>query len=212
MHALQAALACRAVTSVVVLAPSDPEGMAQLTSAVDAALPGPEVTVRVVPGGAERSDSVAAGLAALPPEVDVVLVHDAARALTPVEVFDRVVEAVRSGHEAVTPALPVTDTIKQVEVGPDGTETVLSTIDRATLRAVQTPQGFRRATLERAHAEIRHAVTDDCGMVEALGEPVHVVPGHPRAMKITTPGDLEVAAAWLQELPAEGASRIEEEL
>lgn len=221
VHALHAALACRALTSVVVVAPPDPEGREQLTAAVTAAtLPGaagaalsdrtrekaPQNTwapsIQVVPGGAERSDSVAAGLAALPPEVDVVLVHDAARALAPSEVFDRVVEAVRDGHQAVTPALPVTDTIKQVEVAADGTEVVASTMDRATLRAVQTPQGFRRSMLERAHAETRHAVTDDCSMVEALGEPVLVVPGHPRAMKITTPGDLEVAAAWLQGRPA----------
>ena len=243
VHALHAALACRALTSVVVVAPPDPEGMEQLTAAVRDALPalpvlpalpdrtrekaprdapeGPTehakrphrtrqkaplntrgASIQVIPGGAERSDSVAAGLAALPPEVDVVLVHDAARALAPSEVFDRVVEAVRAGHQAVTPALPVTDTIKQVEVTADGTEIVASTIDRATLRAVQTPQGFRRSMLERAHAETHHAVTDDCGMVEALGEPVLVVPGHPRAMKITTPGDLEVAAAWLQGRPA----------
>lgn len=244
VHALHAALACRALTSVVVVAPPDPHGMQQLAAAVTAAFPDrtraqspqntwdvptehaqgtdrtrrearaapPGPRIQVVPGGAERADSVAAGLAALPSAVGLILVHDAARALTPVGVFDRVVAALRDGHPAVTPALPVTDTIKQVEVTADGTEIVASTIDRATLRAVQTPQGFRRSMLERAHAETHHAVTDDCGMVEALGEPVLVVPGHPRAMKITTPGDLEVAAAWLQELPAEGASRIEEEL
>lgn len=181
--------------------------MERLAAAVDAAVPDrtreepprqtPEVDVRVVPGGSERSDSVLLGLQALPADVPVVLVHDAARALTPTEVFDRVVAAVRSGHAAVTPAVPVTDTIKQVAVAADGAETVRATLPRSTLRAVQTPQGFRRETLERAHAQVRHAVTDDCGMVEALGEPVHVVPGDPRAMKITTPGDLRVAAAWM---------------
>lgn len=198
-HALRSVLASASVTDVVVVAPSDAEGMQQVTSAVRLASP----TCVVVPGGAERSDSVARGLAALPDEVGIVLVHDAARALTPSEVFDRVVEHVRDGHAAVTPALPVADTIKQVDAAADGSgEVVVATVDRATLRAVQTPQGFLRETLERAHAEISQSLTDDCGMVEALGGTVHVVPGDPRAMKITTPHDLEVAAAWLPELVA----------
>jgi 2-C-methyl-D-erythritol 4-phosphate cytidylyltransferase len=219
VHALRGVLRCRAITHVVVVAPPDPEGMRQLTAAVETAFPvgradpsGERPCLSVVPGGAERSDSVALGLAALPPEVDVVLVHDAARALTPVEVFDRVVEAVRSGHAAVTPAVPVTDTIKQVAPptpsdrtpgvvapGAVSVETVLATIDRSSLRAVQTPQGFRRETLERAHAEVAHAVTDDCSMVEAAGGTVTVVPGSPRALKITTASDLAVAAAWFEE-------------
>lgn len=204
-------LACEAVTDVVVVAPADEAGMQQLT-ALDLTPSRPEGsgrtdrTVRVVPGGAERSDSVALGLAALPPEVGIVLVHDAARALTPAQVLDRVVAAVREGHAAVTPALPVVDTVKQVEVDADGSEHVVATVDRSTLRAVQTPQGFLRETLERAHAEHDGArpQTDDCGMVEALGGRVHVVPGDPRAMKITTAHDLEVAAAWLAPLADEG--------
>lgn len=199
VHALRGVLACRAITDVVVVAPPGPDGMAQLASALEPLLPdGAGATdVQVVPGGAERSDSVAAGLTALPDEVGLVLVHDAARALTPPAVLDRVVAALRSGHAAVTPALPVVDTIKQVEAGADGEETVVATVDRAHLRAVQTPQGFLRETLERAHAEIRHAVTDDAGMVEALGGRVHVVPGDPRSLKITTAHDLELAASWL---------------
>lgn len=210
VHALRGVLRCRAITHVVVVAPPDAEGMQQLTAAVAGAFPltgraagrsaefaGPRIAV--VAGGAERSDSVALGLAALPPDVTTVLVHDAARALTPVEVFDRVVEAVRSGADAVTPALPVTDTVKQVRLGEDGTETVVATVDRSTLRAVQTPQGFRRDVLQDAHAQVVHAVTDDCGMVESLGGTVTVVPGSPLAMKITTAADLTVAAAWLEE-------------
>lgn len=238
VHALHAALACRALTSVVVVAPPDPHGMQQLAAAVTAAFPDrtraqspqntrdvptehaqgtdrtrreawadpPGPRIQVVPGGAERSDSVAAGLAALPSAVGLILVHDAARALTPVGVFDRVVAALRDGHPAVTPALPVTDTIKQVEVGADGTETVRSTIDRSTLRAVQTPQGFQRQTLVAAHREFRRSgregsllATDDCGLVEANGGRVTVVEGSPRALKITTPHDLELAAGWLTE-------------
>ncbi|WP_131105737.1 2-C-methyl-D-erythritol 4-phosphate cytidylyltransferase [Ornithinimicrobium sufpigmenti] len=219
VHALHAALACRALTSVVVVAPPDPEGRQQLTSAITAAgaALGQDTTapaIQVVPGGAERSDSVAAGLAALPPGIDVVLVHDAARALTPVEVFDRVVDAVRAGHPAVTPALPVTDTVKQVVPGPDGLLRVVSTLDRSTLRAVQTPQGFLRQTLERAHGDLARRgtggaalATDDCGMVEACGGEVTVVEGSPRALKITTPHDLEVAAGWLaQGAPGSGTS------
>lgn len=199
-HALRGALRCAALGHVVVVAPPDPHGMRQLAAAVRAALPGSgPVSVTVVPGGARRSDSVAAGLAALPPEVGLVLVHDAARALTPVEVFDRVVHALRAGHPAVTPGIPVVDTVKQVHVRPDGQELVAGTVERSSLRAVQTPQGFRRQSLEQAHAAIRHPVTDDAGMVESLGEPVLVVPGDPRAMKITTPHDLQVAGAWVEE-------------
>ncbi|WP_427197694.1 2-C-methyl-D-erythritol 4-phosphate cytidylyltransferase [Ornithinimicrobium sp. Y1847] len=221
VHALRSVLACGAITDVVVVAPADPSGMAQLASALDAQLLIPDrghdlsppgtrsvatgdtsegaARVTVVAGGAERSDSVSRGLAALPAEVGVVLVHDAARALTPVEVFDSVVGAVRQGHAAVTPALPVIDTIKQVEAGPDG-ETVVATLDRSTLRAVQTPQGFLRETLERAHLGMEDAVTDDCGMVEAMGGRVHVIPGSARALKITTQHDLEVAAGWLADI------------
>ncbi|MFK5635634.1 MULTISPECIES: 2-C-methyl-D-erythritol 4-phosphate cytidylyltransferase [unclassified Ornithinimicrobium] len=223
-HALRRVLECRAVTDVVVVGPRDPELLRELQAsvsrvqgvlavaevserAVGRALRPGAVNLAVVPGGAARSDSVARGLAALPPAVGVVLVHDAARALTPVEVFDRVVDAVHRGHSAVTPALPVVDTIKQVVVGPTGEETVVATVDRSSLRAVQTPQGFLRETLERAHAERGPGrdgesgapATDDCGMVEAHGGRVTVVAGSPRAMKITTPHDLEVAAGWLEE-------------
>lgn len=211
VHALRGALRCTAITHVVVVAPPDPEGMAQLTAAVHLAtaptsdrtrgVPAPDAHVSVVAGGAERSDSVALGLAALPPELGVVLVHDAARALTPVEVFDRVVHAVHSGHAAVTPALPVTDTVKQVAADSRGVEHVVATLDRSALRAVQTPQGFLRETLERAHEEAARAgavpATDDCGLVEAHGGRVTVVEGSPRALKITTAHDLELASAWL---------------
>ncbi len=90
------------------------------------------------------------------------------------------------------PGLPVVDTIKQV----DGSGTVVATPPRAALRAIQTPQGFRRDVLERAHAEVGpHAVTDDAGLVEALGLPVLVVPGDPLAHKITTPDDLDRVVA-----------------
>ena len=142
----------------------------------------------VVAGGAERGDSVAAGLAALSSAVDVVLVHDAARCLTPVAVFERVIAAVEHGAVAVVPGTAVVDTIKQV----DEHGMVVATPERAYLRAVQTPQGFRREVLERAHAASSDA-TDDAGLVERLGEPVLVVDGDPRALKVTTPDDLAAA-------------------
>ncbi len=187
-------------------ASSHPPGSSGGGSVAAAGSPEPDEapTLDVVPGGAERVDSVAAGLAALPADVGIILVHDAARAFTPPEVFERVVHAVRSGHPAVVPALPVTDTVKQV-VGAGDVERVTATPDRAGLRAVQTPQGFLRETLERAHAqgrgEVRH--TDDAGMVEAAGGHVAVVPGDPRALKVTTPGDLELAARWVADDHAE---------
>ncbi len=150
------------------------------------------VPVTVVVGGAERGDSVAAGLRALSGAVELVLVHDAARCLTPVEVFDRVVAAVRSGAVAVVPGAVVVDTVKQVDA--DGY--VVATPDRASLRAVQTPQGFRRDVLERAHA-LSSIATDDAGLVERLGERVLVVEGDARSLKITTPADLDAAERLL---------------
>lgn len=149
----------------------------------------------VVPGGQTRQESVAAGLATLPDAVTVVLVHDAARALAPAGLFAAVVSAVRAGHGAVVPALPVVDTIKAVGRGsPADRELVTATVDRSRLRAVQTPQGFDRALLLRAHAAAPQAsATDDAGLVEALGEDVWLVPGDERALKITTPADLERA-------------------
>ncbi|NUR80484.1 MAG: 2-C-methyl-D-erythritol 4-phosphate cytidylyltransferase [Dermatophilaceae bacterium] len=155
---------------------------------------GSSLPVTVVVGGAERGDSVAAGLAVLGEAVEIVLVHDAARCLTPVAVFDRVVTAVAGGAAAVVPGTLVVDTVKQVDA--DGF--VVATPDRSALRAVQTPQGFRRDVLERAHA-VSSDATDDAGLVERLGERVLVVEGDARALKVTTPADLEAAARLLAE-------------
>ncbi len=147
---------------------------------------------RLVDGGAERTDSVAAGLAALSPEVDLVLVHDAARALAPAVLFDAVVDAVLAGADAAVPGLPVVDTIKQVDA--DGA--VTGTPERAHLRAVQTPQGFRRAALEGAHT-LGLQATDDAALVEAAGGRVQVIDGHPAALKVTVPADLDAARRML---------------
>ncbi|WP_066585555.1 IspD/TarI family cytidylyltransferase [Cellulomonas timonensis] len=185
----------------------------------DAGLIGPsaETRVDVVVGAATRQGSVAAGLAVLPPDVDVVLVHDAARALVPADVVRRVIAAVRAGHGAVVPALAVTDTIKRVGlpgVGLHGESEhvtgesqgwpVVETVAREELRAVQTPQGFARELLDRAHAagsaradDEAVAASDDAALVEGLGEPVWVVAGHADAAKITTAWDLAVAGLVL---------------
>ena len=163
--------------------------------------------IRVVAGSsASRQASVALGLRAVLedcPRAGVVLVHDAARALTPPEVVRRVVAAVRAGHDAVVPALAVTDTVKEIApAGPagSGVEIVVGTPDRSRLRAVQTPQGFAVAALVRAHelgaargAHEALAASDDAGLVEAAGGRVVVVEGDPLALKVTTPLDLALA-------------------
>ncbi|MCW2681844.1 MAG: 2-C-methyl-D-erythritol 4-phosphate cytidylyltransferase [Frankiales bacterium] len=148
--------------------------------------------VVVVAGGAERQESVRLALAALDPAADLVLVHDAARCLTPVSVVEAVVACLRAGAESVVPVLPVADTVKQV----DG-DRVVATVDRAALRAVQTPQGFQRSVLERAHASGLPTLTDDAGLVEALGGTVTTVPGSEEAFKVTRPLDLLLAEAVL---------------
>lgn len=185
VHAVRRLRATESVGSVVVAAPPGREQAVQQ-------LLGPNVTV--VAGGADRQQSVAAALAAVPASFEFILVHDAARALTPSILIDEVAAAVRAGHDAVVPVLPVSDTIVTVaETGEVG-----AGLDRSALRAVQTPQGFRRAVLAAAHAaagDVR--ATDDAGLVARLGVSVRTVPGTPLAMKITTPYDLTVAEALL---------------
>ncbi|MEU6867295.1 2-C-methyl-D-erythritol 4-phosphate cytidylyltransferase [Streptomyces sp. NPDC046876] len=199
IHAVRAMARSRAVSLVVVVAPSD--GAAEVRNLLDEH-PLPERTeVLVVPGGDTRQESVRAGLAALPPDVTSVLIHDAARPLVPVDTVDAVVEAVRDGAPAVVPALPLADTVKEVEpAGPGEPEPVVATPERARLRAVQTPQGFDLATLVKAHETIAvngEGATDDAGMVERLGTTVVVVPGHEEAFKVTRPLDLVLAEAVL---------------
>ncbi|MEX0170596.1 2-C-methyl-D-erythritol 4-phosphate cytidylyltransferase [Streptomyces sp. LMG1-1-1.1] len=200
IHAVRAMAASRAVSLVVVVAPSD--GAAEVKNLLDAhALP-ERTDYLVVPGGDTRQESVHLGLKALPDGITTVLVHDAARPLVPVDTVDAVIEAVRDGAVAVVPALPVADTVKEVEPAakPGDPEQVVATPVRARLRAVQTPQGFDHDTLVNAHATIALAgegATDDAGMVERLGAPVVVVPGHEEAFKVTRPLDLVLAEAVL---------------
>jgi 2-C-methyl-D-erythritol 4-phosphate cytidylyltransferase len=166
--------------------------------AFDAARAACEEVVMVTPdghagvkGGATRSASVRAGLAAVPEHVDIVVVHDAVRPLATASLFDAVIAAVRAGADAAIPGVAVTDTIKRV----DG-DRVVETVDRAELVAVQTPQAFRADVLRKAHAEGGDA-TDDAALVEALGGRVVFVPGERANIKITTPDDLRIAEAFL---------------
>ncbi|MEU4644236.1 2-C-methyl-D-erythritol 4-phosphate cytidylyltransferase [Micromonospora sp. NPDC023814] len=182
VHAVRRLAAARSVHTIVVAAPA-----AEVAAVRD--LLGPVAPVTVVPGGAERQASVAAALAAVPAGPEIVLVHDAARALTPPDLVESVAAAVRAGHDAVIPVLPVVDTIKEVGAG----EVVLGTVDRSALRAVQTPQGFRRAVLAAAHAAAGDPLTDDAGLVEKQGIPVLCVPGSEYALKVTRPFDLALA-------------------
>jgi len=142
-------------------------------------------------GGSERQDSVRRGLAALPPECDTVAVHDAARALVTPELIARsVADALAAG--AAIAAIPLADTVKRVTLGAiDGT------VPRAGLWCAQTPQVFRRDWLEEAHARATGVATDDAALLEAIGRPVRITPGDPLNFKITTPGDLALAEAWL---------------
>lgn len=178
--------------SIVVVVPAD------LVERARELLPG----VVVVSGGAHRSDSVRAGIAAAD-AAQILLVHDAARPLTPAHVFTSVVQAVAAGHPAVVPGVPVVDTLKQVAPDANGLELVTRTVDREELRAVQTPQGFTREALLRAHADDSGLATDDAGLAERCGIPVHVVPGDPLAMKITTPWDLRIVRSVVGD-PASG--------
>jgi 2-C-methyl-D-erythritol 4-phosphate cytidylyltransferase len=145
----------------------------------------------VVAGGETRSDSVRAGLAAVPEDAAVIVVHDAARPLATPALFAAVVDAVRAGADAAVPGVPVVDTVKRVVDGR-----VVATVDRSDLVAVQTPQAFRAAALRAAHAGGGDA-TDDAALVERAGGRVVVVPGTPSNVKVTTPADLLALRAQL---------------
>ena len=153
-----------------------------------------------IPGGGTRSASVRAGLAAVPAEADIVCVHDAARPLAGAALFARVIDAVRQGADGAVPAVPVTDTIKVVDVDRN----VVSTPDRATLVAVQTPQAFRADVLRAAHASASDA-TDDAALVEANGGRVVTVDGELSNRKITDRADLEWANEFIAGEIAAGA-------
>ncbi len=188
-HAVRLLLSAPSVEMVVVAAPpEDTDAMRTVLGELFPAAP-----VQVLAGRDTRQESVAAALQGLPADVDVVLVHDAARAFAPVDLVERVVAAVAAHGGAVVPCMPVRDTVRTRDGLP---------ADRSDLQAVQTPQGFDRALLELAHAravaEHRQA-TDDALLVEAVGGTVTVVEGAEEAFKVTTPLDLLLAQALLDE-------------
>ena len=147
----------------------------------------------VVTGGTRRQDSVAAGLAAVPAETEIVVVHDGARPLAPADLFDRCV-ATAAAQGAAIAAVPVADTLKRV-----ADERIVGTVERDGLWAAQTPQAFQRSVLSAAIARDDGAriVTDDASLCEACGIAVAVVPGLPANLKITRPDDLAVAEALI---------------
>ncbi|GER22870.1 2-C-methyl-D-erythritol 4-phosphate cytidylyltransferase [Zafaria cholistanensis] len=200
-HAIDGALGSGVADRMVVVVPP---GDTELT-ALCRGYAADGVHLACVFGGETRNESVRAGLRAIGPGVDYVLVHDAARCLTPAAVFAGVLHALHAGASAVIPAVPVVDTVKSVapSAAPGiAPESVTGTPERAALRAVQTPQGFRLGELLRAHeaaaswtGERAAAVTDDAMLMELAGSEVFVVPGSVEALKVTTPLDLLLAEA-----------------
>ncbi|ROR37077.1 2-C-methyl-D-erythritol 2,4-cyclodiphosphate synthase [Curtobacterium sp. JUb34] len=207
-RALEPLFSSSSPTLVVVVAPS---ALLEDCRRVVATAAGAAVAyTAVVPGGTDRHGSVQAGLAVLPDSVTAVLVHDAARCLTPAAQFDRVFDAVASGAGAgYVPALPVTDTIKRV-----AGDVVVETVDRSALVGVQTPQGFPLDALRRAYAASTQSETDDAGVFQAAGGTVRSVPGDADAFKITTRWDLGRAESIVRSrasvpgVPAASAVRL----
>ncbi len=162
-------------------------------SAVQSDLSARNADITVLAGGASRQQSVHVALAELDTGVEFVLVHDAARALVPPEVATRVLDALRGGAQAVVPVVAAVDSLRRVDA--DGSSAV---VDRSEIRAVQTPQGFRRDVLVRAHGEIDYFdAADDASLVERTGVPVTLVPGSELAFKITRLQDMVLAEALL---------------
>ena len=186
-HALESAFGMSEPAQLIVVAPASHLDEARRIGKAVAGSAG--VYLTTVAGGATRQDSVALGLAAVHPDVQTVLVHDAARAFTPSALFDEVVSQVRGSGIGVVPGLAVADTIKQ----KDASGLVQLTLDRSSLVAVQTPQGFPRAALEAAYAVADEEFTDDAALFVAAGNSVRVMDGDPLAFKITTAWDLRRA-------------------
>ncbi|HEY6865706.1 MAG TPA: 2-C-methyl-D-erythritol 4-phosphate cytidylyltransferase [Candidatus Eisenbacteria bacterium] len=183
---LEALERCDAVAAIVVVGPAGKRDEMLAGCGIAAVK-----VVAWVDGGRERRDSVALGLKALPPEHDLVVVHDCARALVSPPLVARVVaDAMMAG--ASIAAIPLEDTLKR------GTLLRIdATVPRTGLWRAQTPQAFRRDWLEHAHATTRGVATDDAMMVEACGHPVRITEGDPLNFKITTQRDLALATAWL---------------
>ena len=182
-HTLMAIEAAAAVDAVVLVLGAGETFPIQAFSKVRA----------VVTGGATRTDSVRAGLAALPPETELVLIHDGVRPLASSALFAAV--AARAWETgACIPVLPVTDTVKTI----DAQGLVQKTLRRDELVRVQTPQGFRKEIVLAAYAQAVTVATDDAGLVEMAGFPVQTIPGEETNLKLTTPTDMWVAELWMK--------------
>lgn len=200
-HALDGVLRVPTPMQIVVVAPADRVGEA--TAELDVRAGDRRHLASVVVGGDTRQASVAAGLAALWGDIEVVLVHDAARALTPPEVFERVIAAVDETGWGIIPVIPVVDTLKRV----DGAR-ITAAVDRAELAAAQTPQGFRRDILVTAYASAGVEFTDDAALLQSQGHTVGTVAGDELSFKITTPADLERARHLVAPGAPAGASSL----
>jgi 2-C-methyl-D-erythritol 4-phosphate cytidylyltransferase len=178
------------VDAVVVVAP---EGWEEPSILLAEELSAGKVSACVA-GGENRTDSVQAGMAEVPEDALVVLVHDAARPFLPAEVIERVLAPLGEGWDGAVPALPVPDTLKRA--ADDGT--IIETVDRAGLHAVQTPQAFLAPVLREALAQPGTAGTDCAALVEQHGGRVRLVEGDPRLLKVTTPSDLALVESLLR--------------
>ena len=185
----RSALAMSTVADVLIVA-----APAQALDEASAQLAQVDAEIHVIAGGEHRQESVANALRMVPEDVSIVLVHDAARPLVPIEVTQNVVAAIRNGAKAVIPVLPLVDTIKRV----NNQGIAIETVDRNQLRRVQTPQGFDRATLDLAYENPEVVATDDAALMDALGIPVLTVAGDERSLKITTMTDVQHALSLLE--------------
>ena len=191
VHTVRAFQECDAVAEIVIVTRED------LILPITDLCKGFDKVRAVVAGGASRQESVSHGLSALSKETELAAIQDGARPLVTWQLIDRVVRAANSYGGAV-PVIPVKDTIKVTD-----SALVLSTPDRSTLRAVQTPQVFDLDLLKAAMKKVEEEgleITDDCSAVETLGFKVKTVEGHESNLKVTTPFDLKIAELWMEEL------------
>jgi len=188
-HSIYRALATENLRQLIIAVPES--HLAQILE-LENQLDSQGVDIRVVVGGATRQQSVSEALAVLGGGIDIVLVHDSARALTSTNLFNRVADAVFENQIGVIPALAVADTIKKYRG-----DLVEETVDRAELIRAQTPQGFPAELIVKAHVAATADYTDDASLVQAFGGTVMMVPGEEVAMKITTAEDLETAQGYL---------------
>lgn len=192
-HSVETVLSLEGPGHLVVVAPDSHavEALAVLETLTERT--GAKWSTNVARGGAERQFSVLNGLEQMPDWVEIVLVHDVARPLTPASLFVDIIHAVRTKQVGVIPVLPVVDTVKRV----DGAGAVLETVDRSALVHAQTPQGFLKEELSSAYERARGALTDDASVVQSVGGEVTTIPGSVLAHKLTTQSDAELLQCML---------------